>query len=120
MVERVVLSALDFAEDPPEYIDALRERLGPDRPGVPKTDLDLDRSRAWLDASNAIRDEMATASVRQVRRRRKITPELLAQVLDLYEHDPAGIGAVVAAFKPMSERNAWRLVARAKRELRDE
>jgi hypothetical protein len=113
MVERIVLENILTGYDPPEYIDALRERLGPDQPGV--VDIDLEATRAWFDASEAIKGEMAAASVRKIRRRRKVTPELLAEVLDLYERR-GGISAVSEGLE-MSERNAWRLLARARREL---
>jgi hypothetical protein len=112
MVERAVLDAVEISlVDPPEYIDALRERLG--RPA----DFDEDRFGSWHEAAIAIREEMAATSVRKIRRRRKITPELLEQVRDLY--DRGGIGAVVDGLD-MSPRNAWRLLARAREELPDE
>jgi hypothetical protein len=47
----------------------------------------------------------------------RVTPDRLRYVLALYEGDPAGIRAVMDKFGH-SERNARRLVARARKELR--
>jgi hypothetical protein len=61
------------------------------------------------------RDVAALQAARGVRRRRrKITPEMLAQVLEAY--DKGGIGAVQAAVH-VSEPYAWKLLRRARKEL---
>ena len=51
---------------------------------------------------------------RAARRRRNVTPELLSRVLELYEK--SGIHVVMDEFD-YSERNARRLIARARKEL---
>ncbi len=54
------------------------------------------------------------ARPRPARRRRNVTPELLSRVLELYEK--SGIHVVMDEFD-YSERNARRLIARARKEL---
>jgi hypothetical protein len=53
--------------------------------------------------------------------RRKVTPELLSRVAEIYTNTPATqadarVDAVVAAFGGISKRQAWRYIAQAKRE----
>jgi hypothetical protein len=53
--------------------------------------------------------------------RRKVTPELLSRVAEIYTSTPATqadarVDAVVAAFGGISKRQAWRYIAQAKRE----
>jgi hypothetical protein len=53
-------------------------------------------------------------AARQNTRKRRITPDDLRRVLDLYER--AGVQAVMAE-RETTERNAFRLIARARKEL---
>jgi hypothetical protein len=53
--------------------------------------------------------------------RRKVTPEFLSRVAEIYNSTPvtqadARVDAVVAAFGGKSKRQAWRYIAQAKRE----
>lgn len=59
-------------------------------------------------------ERAATVAARAARDRRSVTPDLLRRVLDLY--DRKGIGAVMDELN-YSERNARRLLARARTEL---
>ncbi len=60
------------------------------------------------------REDDSRAPARAARRRRNVTPELLSRVLELYEK--GGIHVVMDEFD-YSERNARRLIARARKEL---
>ncbi|MGO9523849.1 hypothetical protein [Mycobacterium sp.] len=55
--------------------------------------------------------------VEQAARRRKVTPELLSQVAEIHNQAPddGHLEAVVSAFR-VSERQAWRYIAQARKE----
>jgi hypothetical protein len=59
--------------------------------------------------------EASQRSVRTARRRRQVTPELLARVLDLYNGEPGGIEEVHRALG-YSESYCWKLLRKAREE----
>jgi hypothetical protein len=74
----------------------------------------MEASRDELEALLARDEPAARESVKTARRRRQVTPEVLSQVLTLY--DVGGIEAVVEQLN-YSESYSWKLLRRARQEV---
>ncbi len=109
------LAAIDLVEARDEIMRIEAQEMTPDRGYSPAEAMDA-ASQADLDRITSRDAGAALTSVRSARRRRQVTPQLLARVLDLYDQGGGSIQAVVAGTH-YSESYCFKLLRKARAEV---
>ena len=108
------LAAIDLVEAKDQLMRIEGQEMTPDR-GYSRAEAMDAASQADLDEITSRDAGAALTSVRSARRRREVTPQLLARVLDLYDQGGGGIKAVMAGTN-YSESYCFKLLRKARAE----